>query len=71
MPSASNYGKVKFSCISRYIVLVMAVSGGTGGEGGRSLGRGLSFNLANIYKFVHSAVLSVSVPGQLRPRLEM
>jgi len=32
MPSASNYGKVKFSCISRYIVLVMAVSGGTGGR---------------------------------------
>jgi len=32
MPSASNYWKVKFSCISGYIVLVMAVSGGGGAE---------------------------------------
>jgi hypothetical protein len=72
-PASSNYGKVKFSCISRYIVLVMAVSGG--GEGGKKLGprrkHALYFNLANICKSVHSSVLSVSVPRQIRPRLEM
>jgi hypothetical protein len=44
-------------------------------EGGKKLGprtkNALYHNLANICKFVHSAGLSVSVPMQLRPRLEM
>jgi len=56
------------------MVLVMVVSAGEGGEG-KKLGprrkHALYFNLANICKFVHDAVLSLSVPRQLRPRLEM